>query len=410
MLDYDISGKAGMTVTVTGKGTPPPINPLVENVSRTVVAKLESVMWEFEDAKTNDLIHNIHPYPAKFIPQIPRELIRLFHPGRGQVVFDPFCGSGTTLVESVAAGIPAVGVDLNPLAVLISKVKTNLPGKMISPVARQIVGAAHQENVPIPDIPRLDHWFLPDVQQVLSCLVRQINLIEEIDDRDALKITLSRIIVRVSNQDSDTRYAAVKKDINKNQVYDLFVKSAEAIDRAIAKETGNLFRSNSTCRVLHRDILDVSPEDIGCNVGLVVTSPPYPNAYEYWLYHKYRMYWLGMDPIAVRSAEIGARPHYFKKNHQTEDDFERQMGQTFRLLSRIMLKGAVACFLVGRSIIHGRHVDNCALLERAAALHGFRQTASVSRKILATRKAFNPAHGKINEESIVLFVLEGIPL
>src|SRR3990172_8154992 len=287
MLDYDISGKAGMTVTVTGKGPPPPINPLVENVSRTVVAKLESVMWDFEDAKTNDLIHNIHPYPAKFIPQIPRELIRLFHPGRGQVVFDPFCGSGTTLVESVAAGIPAVGVDLNPLAVLISKVKTNLPGKMISPVARQIVGAAHQENVPIPDIPRLDHWFLPDVQQVLSCLVRQINLIEEIDVRDALKITLSRIIVRVSNQDSDTRYAAVKKDINKNQVYDLFVKSAEAIDRAIAKETGNLFRSNSTCRVLHRDILDVSPEDIGCNVGLVVTSPPYPNAYEYWLYHKY---------------------------------------------------------------------------------------------------------------------------
>ena len=43
-----------------------------------------------------------------------------------------------------------------------------------------------------------------------------------------------------------------------------------------------------------------------------MTSPPYPNAYEYWLYHKYRMYWLGMDPIAVRQQEIGARPHYFR--------------------------------------------------------------------------------------------------
>src|SRR4030065_512618 len=112
------------------------------------------------------------------------------------------------------------------------------------------------------------------------------------------------------------------------------------------------------------------------------------------------MYWLGMDPIAVRSAEIGARPHYFKKNHQTEDDFERQMGQTFRLLSRIMLKVPAAAFLRGAPLRRGRHVHTCALLERAAALHGFRQTASVSRKILATRKAFNPAHGKINEESI----------
>ena len=50
----------------------------------------------------------------------------------------------------------------------------------------------------------------------------------------------------------------------------------------------------------------MEPSDIPRRVGLVITSPPYPNAYEYWLYHKYRMYWLGLDPIAVKKQEIGA--------------------------------------------------------------------------------------------------------
>ena len=74
----------------------------------------------------------------------------------------------------------------------------------------------------------------------------------------------------------------------------------------------------------------------------------------------------GMDPIAVREAEIGARPHYFKVNHQTEHDFERQMGRLFRLLARVMRPGAYACFVVGRSIIHSREIDNASLLGRAA--------------------------------------------
>jgi hypothetical protein len=156
-----------------------------------------------------------------------------------------------------------------------------------------------------------------------------------------------------------------------------------------------------------KDLMTVAPDEVGTNVGLVVTSPPYPNAYEYWLYHKYRMYWLGMDPISVREAEIGARPHYFKKNHQTEGDFEGQMGRCFSLLAQVMRKGAYACFVVGRSIIHKRQIDNEALLARAAAPHGFHKAASIERKIALTRKSFNLAHGTINREQIVAFILEG---
>jgi site-specific DNA-methyltransferase (cytosine-N4-specific) len=118
------------------------------------------------------------------------------------------------------------------------------------------------------------------------------------------------------------------------------------------------------------------------------------------------MYWLGMDPIAVRDAEIGARPHYFKVNHQTEEDFEQQMGRCFWLLSKVMRRGAYACFVIGRSIIHSREIDNEALLERAAMPHGFRKAASVPRNIATNKKSFNLSHGTINREAIVVFILE----
>lgn len=383
------------------------IVPEIDSIVETIAEKLGGVDWDFEGDYSRGRIHEIHSYPARFIPQIPRELIRLFHPGDKSLVFDPFCGSGTTLVEAVAAGVPAIGVDINPLAILIAKVKITPLLHSILPIVRTVATQARLKPAPIPDIPRLNHWFLPAAQESLARLVQQIGNVGEPTVRDVLKVALSRIIIRVSNQESDTRYATIKKVVTPDQVYDLFVRSAQVVDQALNETFSGLFAPKPICTLLNRDILDVTPEEIGRNVGLVVTSPPYPNAYEYWLYHKYRMYWLGMNPLAVRSAEIGARPHYFKKRSQNEADFERQMGRCFWLLSQVMRRGAIAVFLIGRSIIHGRRIDNCALLERAAALHGFRRGALIPRKIPSTRKAFNPAHSTIDREFIVSFVLEG---
>ncbi|KAA4287867.1 site-specific DNA-methyltransferase, partial [Bacteroides ovatus] len=85
--------------------------------------KLKTIDWNFQDV-SQDALANIHPYPARFIPDIPRELISALGCAKGSVVLDPFCGSGTTLVEAQRAGFDAVGIDLNPIACLISSVKT----------------------------------------------------------------------------------------------------------------------------------------------------------------------------------------------------------------------------------------------------------------------------------------------
>ncbi len=360
--------------------------------------------WDFARAPTQGGTHGIHPYPAKFIPQIPRQLIELLHPGDDSAVLDPFCGSGTTLVEAQAKSLPAIGIDLNPLATLVARVKTRAPKKPIAPIAKRLIGLAEQHPAPIPPIPRVDHWFQAPVQRALAAIVAQIGGVEDVATREALQVALSSIIVRVSNQDGDTRYAAVEKPgLDADLVHRLFLSAAQSIDAAHAQQFGVLPLRRPRVQIITRDILTVKASELAGRIGLVVTSPPYPNAYEYWLYHKYRMYWLGMDPLVVREAEIGARPHFFKKNPHTAADFERQMGGVFQLIAGVLLRRGLACFVVGRSIIHGEEVDNLALLERSAIAHGFRLLTTAKRAIPQHRKSFNPAHAPIVEETIAIF-------
>lgn len=382
----------------------------IPGLSARVTDKLDSVEWDFPDSNSRGSVHTIHPYPAKFIPEIPRELIRLFHPQDGSAILDPFCGSGTTLVEAVVADYAAVGIDLHPLATLISKVKTTPIASDLTTIGTEVLKRAERRllkgRVHIPSIPNLDHWFEKSVQNALAALIEAIATVEEDAARDALRVAFSSIVVRVSNQESDTRYAAVSKAVDEQVVWQNFARATKSVADALSNVHSSLFPFTRTCHVINKDILTVEPQDISLPIGLVITSPPYPNAYEYWLYHKYRMYWLGMDPIAVRTAEIGARPHYFKKNHQTEHDFEEQMRRCFLLLSKVMVPGGHACFIVGRSIIHGRRIDNAALLQRAASPFGFRTVGYVDREIALTRKSFNPSHGTINKEELVVFELE----
>lgn len=382
---------------------------LVKNASTSEL--LHSTNWDFSDVPFHKGIHSIHPYPAKFIPQIPRKLIEIFHPGDSSIILDPFCGCGTTLVEAIDLGLDAWGIDLSPIACLTSQVKTTPLVSNLTVIAKQVILKAKEQllrnAVTLPSIPRIDHWFKLEVQKALASLTEQINQEEHLPTREALQVALSSIIVQVSNQEGDTWYAAIEKNTSMEDVFSRFEKASSFLGKTVNSFSDNLFRKLGRATVLNRDILTVTPNDLPVNIGLVITSPPYPNAYEYWLYHKYRMYWLGMDPIEVRKREIGARAHYFgKKNHQDERDFEKQMGVCFHLLAQVMKPKAKACFLVGRSIIHGKVIDNVALLQRAAGPYGFVTEGIIKRNIPATRKTFNPSHSKINEEHLIIFTLQ----
>lgn len=361
---------------------------------------LKKIDWNFPDSKTSRDINSIHPYPAKFIPEIPRNLIDVIGLPKNTWVLDPFCGSGVTLVESQLAGIPSIGIDLNPIACLISQVKTEPLGENFLEWAKKITeNAKRKKTAVLPDIPNLNHWFKEDVQQVLSKLKSQIDTVSDAQIKNALRLSLSSILVRVSNQESDTRYAAIEKKLSSDKIYDVFYEAAERLDSSKRKYQPPA----SAVKIICKDIMQVTPAEIKHPIGLVVTSPPYPNAYEYWLYHKYRMYWLGFDPITVKEKEIGARAHFFKKNHHTEKDFEVQMQFVMNLLNSSLVKGGHICIVVGRSKIHGKIVSNADIILQTGNALGLKPIANLSRQIATSRRTFNLSHANIKSENLLVF-------
>ena len=110
----------------------------------TIVDRLRRMDWDFENEDTTDLTHDIHPYTAKFIPQIPRQLI-LYFSIPGERVWDPFSGSGTTAVEALRLNRSVICTDKNPLASIIGRTK-------VTPLSEEVRKELHKllDSISIP--------------------------------------------------------------------------------------------------------------------------------------------------------------------------------------------------------------------------------------------------------------------
>jgi DNA modification methylase len=137
---------------------------------------LQSITWSFTDNNTTYLSHDIHPYPAKFIPQLPEVLIKLFSK-YGDVIWDPFGGSGTTALEALLCNRQAISTDINPIGELIGKAKTTMLKENDEQEIESFISlislyasneqyfkdyvANHKKEISmqIPAIPNLSKWF-----------------------------------------------------------------------------------------------------------------------------------------------------------------------------------------------------------------------------------------------------------
>ena len=383
------------------------------------LTRLGDIEWDFSSANTAYLTHNLHPYPAKFIPQIPRALIQELS-SVGETVADIFCGSGTTLLEALSLKRRAIGIDASPLAVLISKAKTTplsnadfdelndhhrdcrrLLAKAALPTENMLWEEGSFQSGgwrPSPGV--CDFWFVPHVVEELAELLVMIGRIQSKATQMLCKVVFSAIIVRVSKQDSDTRYVRREKDVRPGDTVRLYLTQLEAVIPALREMSAAIYDS-SWCQVLAADLLktpETEPFD------LLVTSPPYPNAYSYHLYHRTRLMWLGYDPEQFKSAEIGSHRKYSSRGRRraTPDTFSREFETIFRWTRDQLRDHRYACFVIGDSTIQGERIDNSSLLADAGAKFGFREVKRIERPIAPTRKAFNPKIGKIKTENILI--------
>ncbi|MFM7888782.1 MAG: DNA methyltransferase, partial [Pseudanabaena sp.] len=362
------------------------------------------------------LPHSIHPYPAKFIPQIPKMLIRELA-SAGDTILDPFCGSGTTLIEALRLECNAIGIDANPLACLLSRAKStrvskeeseslfDLANKMSTLSQQAYVGMLPEmSSFPIaierPDFNGVNDWFDQQVIDELAFIKDNCMLLNQGNVRDIALTAFSSIIVAVSRQDSDTRYVRREKNIKPGDALQCFSRSLSQATRRVL-ELSEEVSSHLSIKVYEANIL--TPPEIDL-VDLVVCSPPYPNAFSYHLYHRTRMLWLDMDQPKFKKEEIGSHRKYSSKgrNGATVDTFKKELHTILSWLTQVLRHNRHACFVMGDSTLQGETIENDKVLIEIAESIGYTIEANFSRKLQSTKKYFNPSIGKIKDEHIII--------
>ena len=173
-------------------------------------------MFDFGHKYNQISAHGIHSYPAKFPASIPKQIIDHHLTGKGKVILDPFSGCGTTLLEGLLNGHNVVGNDINYIGNLIADVKTSIYEKneiksaethLKKIISTKIINKSSR-NI---DFHNKNHWFQSNVQNEICLLLDLIDQERSPKLKNLYKVSLSEIIIKVSNQESDTRYEAIEK-------------------------------------------------------------------------------------------------------------------------------------------------------------------------------------------------------
>jgi len=359
--------------------------------------------------------HGIHRYPAKFIPQIPRFCIESYSKP-GDVVLDPFMGSGTTLLESFIAGRDSYGIDIHPLAKLIAKVKTTSidPGRLAvqADTLLQTIREDRDDNSDwVPEIPNRDHWFRPEVLSELATIKKHVWSLRKGDQQDFFKICLSSIIRRVSNSDNDSLIPEVtsfqkKLDEQGKTSYDAVSKFENTIRtklidvrdfRKLVGEVREKHRTLPETRIVGRDARDIDLRD--SSVDIAVTSPPYASAVHYASVHKLEMYWLDLlkDFSALDGQIVGTSRAYVseyrpwepsvhipelqkvlrnlveveKKSSYIVYKYFDDMRRNFCEVNRVLRRNGRYCVVVGENTFRKVRIPTYRVLAQIAGRCGF---------------------------------------
>jgi DNA modification methylase len=360
--------------------------------------------WNFHEEDTKEHLHSLHPYPAKFIPQIPRRAIGLWTK-RGDLVYDPFNGCGTTVFEASLSGRRGVGTDNNAVAILASRAKTaiysNLDLEALVNFAAKMskgLGFAPPRNDLIPTNKNFHYWFDPVTVERLAAL-KGLILTENEPVRTLLMAVFSSIVVRVSYQDSDTRYSRKLREVAADEVDSVF---RSRLADTIARIPDAMVAGRGAVEVIQADSREV-PFIEDQSVSLIVTSPPYLNAYDYHKYHRQRLHWVGGEDSVefARDREIGSHDE-FTRNNATPDGYFDDMDACFAEWSRVLKKRGRCLIVVGDAIVSKRAVHVGDMFIDLLAARGLVEEKRWIRTLHSTKRAFNVKNSRISHEHVLL--------
>lgn len=308
------------------------------------------------------LTHWIYPYRGKFHPQMVRALFNIIGVEKGSTVCEPYLGSGTAAVEAALLGAHIVGVDLSPLCVMLTRVKTQsyLVAELLERRVRQMID---DDQV---DVDAAGPWedSNPLVQDFLQI---------------ARMVTLSDVSRRRREAN-----AAVKKNLL------AMLDSVTAYSRALEQfkiTPGHVQVQVGDCRRLAAaGVLDNSIDGI-------VTSPPYSIALDYVKNDAHALEALGVDMKQLSGIMTGVRGRGAKEKLALYND---DMQAMFREVARVLKPGAQAAFVIGDATVDGKEHTTTTQMSEWAATVGLQRLRTLPKIVYGL-------YSVMTDEKIIIF-------
>lgn len=332
---------------------------LLHQASLDMYAPLEAWTALGTNTQISYSTHGIFRYFGKFPSTIATHLI-MQYTKEFDTVMDPMGGSGTTVLESLLSNRNCRSYDVNPLSLLLAKVKiTRINKQKLEEALESIV----QEYKPLSvcefdwqpvGIKNIDHWFLPETQDSIRGLIFLISKISDADVRDFYNVCLSASIRTVSRATTQQGRLFLDVATAKKDCLDTFIKKAKKVILAVSALPDK------------KVDLEISAHNAGESFDLdeandlIIVHPPYFNSYKYSSVNSLELAWMRVDHASVRKNEVR---EFFKVGKAEKIAcYVDDMSKTLNNVVATMKPGGIMALMIGDTIIKGEYIQATKML------------------------------------------------
>ena len=388
---------------------------LATNLMVTHNLKHKNESWDFRKSDIKEYTHCFHIYPAIMIPQIARKLIREYGIEGGWLL-DPYCGTGTSMVEASIFGMHSVGCDINPLVRLIAKAK--LTPVSLSVLDKTLIkfnndlfdikfGKSIFSDVSIPDIVNLTYWFSEEVIKSLAYLRAWVDDVEDESVRNFILVAFSETVREVSYaRNGEFKLYRIPdnkiKDFNPD-VLDIFSKKLYRNRNGLRYYLEKRKSVNATVSIANTVEGELPTPRPSNGYDVVITSPPYGDSHTtvaYGQFSRLSAEWIGLpnarkvDKIAmggVRSKEtLTGSPvsdaiekicSIDEKRAEEVSSFYIDLERSINSIVKILSSRATICYVVGNRQVKGVTLPTDEFVVDTFRKQGFVHKSTIVRNI-----------------------------
>ena len=331
-----------------------------------IIGTLDRVDWNFPGSSTpKRTVHSFHRFPGNFIPQIPAYLVQLLS-DQGDLVFDPFCGSGTTGIEALQLGRQAWLSDVNRASIQVTtgkiaatthpdiskELKSLLPDLEWEEILRSDQFGDNNEG----NDPELATWFDEDTLAQLRYIWKRIERTSSQNLRFLLEVIFSDTLFACASLGGSLTSTGKRRHHHWGWVADNVQPKQplrQNATRIFRERIRNAVDVLQAAKPFCSDLVTIRREDAkelsipDCSADLVVTSPPYFGMIDYALANRFAYLWMGWSLQEDKEAELGAR--YKRRRRLGTDEYLESMAVISKQITKALRPGRYCAIVIGSS-------------------------------------------------------------